>query len=255
MESTKNYHDDIIIQIKELIAQSKFEEAYRILKEELNAPYVPSDKKEQFSELFRIVNHEMYLKTTSKKDFSLISIDAVRRMLNQEKSTDLECHILYNLKDVNLRLLMPEIKSFLVNPNKDNILKTVIIEAMHSQSIDNNFKIIKNGVEYVINPTSIIPIFLTSQYKDTVDVLKNYLGIHWLNIFQMNLLILEWFAYYTYPVLFDERDCSCVACAVAFYCFKINKQIMDLDQLVELFQVDKTKTLDYINKIESIWEN
>lgn len=131
--ANKNYYEEKIDQIQNLLKNGKYEEASKTVVEELNMPYIPS----QYEQIFNDFNEKIiYMQHKLDKPLSAMSRNEVLSFLfsgEEEK----EKIALEMLPEQNLRYMKVELKKAIESWGDDkNIEKAFIFEALVDQEID-----------------------------------------------------------------------------------------------------------------------
>ena len=143
-----NYYDETIDKIKNLIDQKEYEEAKRLILNELDLPYVPKDFEDKLNELLLQVKQDTY-KPLSLSDEEIINY------LNMDES-----HQLIGVDALNRRNLRDYIdicENYLSKPNYANS-KALLIDSLISQQIDHEFIYKDDNREVSFNPIKILPV-------------------------------------------------------------------------------------------------
>gem|GEM_PF-880306 len=60
------------------------------------------------------------------------------------------------MQNYNVRLILPVITNYLLNPNITNINKTSLLILLKNQNINQEFQVIKTHDNFVINPVKLL---------------------------------------------------------------------------------------------------
>lgn len=128
----KNYYEEKIEEINELITKKEFKEAFSLLKEELAISYIPSIYEKQFDKLLEDIKPELIEKNTGHGVSSEVALEFLTS--NDEKQEAIALEV---LRDHNLRnhidLLKERIESW---PTNKTIMKAFLFELLIEQEID-----------------------------------------------------------------------------------------------------------------------
>lgn len=131
--ANKNYYDEKINQIQNLLKNGKYEEASKSVVEELNMPYIPS----QYEEIFNEFNDRIkYMQNKLEKPLSAMTRDEIIAFLFSGES-EKETIALEMLPEQNLRYMKIELKKAIESWGEEkNIEKAFIFEALVEQEVD-----------------------------------------------------------------------------------------------------------------------
>ncbi len=128
-----DYYENIVNYIYALIQNDQKDEAFLLLKEELNQPYVPAKTLDSLEEIF-----ETYyvVEALSKQ----ITIEEAKKALEEY---DIE-NVVANFFTLNLRLLEDEIIDYLANCS-DYVSSSILLYTLIDQKVAIDFEITKFG--------------------------------------------------------------------------------------------------------------
>ncbi len=151
-----DYYKNIVLYIEALIEAGEKDEAFSLLKEELNQPYVPEDTLKKLEEIF----DTHYVADAINKQ---ITLEEAREGL---KNLDIE-HIVANFFTINLRLLHDEILEYLSKSN-DYLSISILIYTLIDQNIVMEFEVTKFGLTSVFDTQKlkIVDEELLTKYND-----------------------------------------------------------------------------------------
>ncbi|NQZ66119.1 MAG: DUF3196 family protein [Mycoplasmatales bacterium] len=225
--SNKNYYEEKIDEIKELLSDSNFKKIYQLINEELKMPYIPEKYEKYFLDTINQIKHHVV------GDDSHVSVSrhvAMEYLLSEDFNQ--ESIALELLRDHNLRyekeLLKNRIETW---PAEKNILKAFLFELLVEQeiSIDINF----NGI--LMNPAKNGSILENKEVKKTLQAMEKYFEK---NPSTLNMALDEFqrFLLITYPAVPEDGD------AFAF----------DISQIIKSMFDEKIGLTERQNKIKEI---
>lgn len=154
MVKEKNYYEELIEKLENLIKDNKNTEVLKILNEELSLPYVPKEYEEKFHQLLLEVLPE---KQTKKSFFSR---DELITLINEHKKYDVSflLDISNGFNEYNWIGYEKQIQDIFDLKNLDNKIKCSIYNSLVIQNIDYDFLI--NNIK--LNPFKNKTIFETN---------------------------------------------------------------------------------------------
>ncbi|WP_339034705.1 DUF3196 family protein [Spiroplasma endosymbiont of Cantharis rufa] len=146
----KNYYEEIMQKISGAMAKNDYDHAFKIVCEELNAPYVPHDFEKQLEQMQKKIMEKLNF---NEKNFINWTTDKVVDIMS--KKLDQESHLMAfdALRGLNARLILEEIKVYLLDSEIKAEYKTFLIMVLIEQLIDQEIFIEKNGSTISINPS------------------------------------------------------------------------------------------------------
>lgn len=221
-KASNTYYDVISIYIASLKELEEFEEAIDIVVEELSMPYIPYE----YETVFNAAHDELLLAKREANEgmerhnnaFSLEDMENI--LMKDILNEDLLYMAIEQMEGINIRRLLPAIRIFLKDSSKPSFAKSLLIELMIDQEIDEDMILIKNGIEYDINP-SYAPLVLNQEVGGTILALLSE-GIEDENpsLFCLCEQFLNYYLYLIYPKYINEYDyrsiCSCYSLSFGF---------------------------------------
>ena len=143
------YYHSLIEEIKKEIDEQSYAQAYELICQELDMPYVPQDA----LDLLEYYKSECkpYLEQRNKGvDFNKLQ-DYIHGTLEQK------IYAIGVLENMNLRMYHDEVQVLLDSDLPDEY-KGALIEALMEQKIDDPFDLIKSGLNITFIPSAILPM-------------------------------------------------------------------------------------------------
>ena len=250
----ETYYDVVSMYVTTLKELGEFEEAINILIEELSMPYIPY----QYETLFNTAYDEVLLdkqeanyEVESKNQ--IFSIEEISQVLkNKECNEDLLYMALDQLQQLNVRMIIPVIQDYLMNPQNHFFAKTLLIEIMIDQQIDEDIQVEKFGRYYDINPSYMALVLEQTQYAETLKYLQNGIEDENPSLFEQCVEYLEYTLYALYPQDIYEEDCHVLAAAIHYYVATLQSMDIDLNDLEVMYYCDKSEIEQQILALKQI---
>ena len=188
-------HIAISSEIKKEIDEKSYAQAYELICQELNMPYVPKDA----LELLEYYKSECkpYLEQKSKSmDFSKLQ-DYVHGTLEQK------IYAISILENMNLRMCHDEVQELLDSDLPDEY-KGTLIEALMEQKIDDPFDLIKSGLNITFIPSAILPMEQDQSISEASSLFESWFTNEDPTMIQFCMSLLMQLVLYERP--FDQED-------------------------------------------------
>lgn len=189
------YYHSLIEEIKKEIDEKSYAQAYELICQELNMPYVPKDA----LELLEYYKSECkpYLEQKSKSmDFSKLQ-DYVHGTLEQK------IYAISILENMNLRMCHDEVQVLLDSDLPDEY-KGTLIEALMEQKIDDPFDLIKSGLNITFIPSAILPMEQDQSISEASSLFESWFTNEDPTMIQFCMSLLMQLVLYERP--FDQED-------------------------------------------------
>ena len=129
-KAEETYYDVVSMYVTTLKELGEFEEAINILIEELSMPYIPY----QYEMLFNTAYDEILLEKQEahyelESKNQIFSIEEIEQVLKKKDcNEDLLYMVLDQLQQLNVRMIIPTIKDYLLDSRRHFFAKTLLIE-------------------------------------------------------------------------------------------------------------------------------
>ncbi|WP_434324857.1 DUF3196 family protein [Mycoplasma capricolum] len=142
-----NYYDQILKKIKELVEKNNLTKALDIINQELEISYIPSDFEKSLYKIKKEIKEKQYHQLNKT-----YSISEIKALLNSKNNLDQIVGI-KNLININIRLIIDEIKKYLLNTNNVYENKSLLLISLSDQQIDQEFEVFKDKkTSFLVNP-------------------------------------------------------------------------------------------------------
>ena len=159
----ETYYDVVAIYVSILKDLEEFEEAINIIVEELSMPYIPYQYETVYNAAYDellLAKQEASLEGTSQKIFNEEEIENI--LTKEDTNEDLLYMAIEQMEGMNIRRMIVPIRQFIRNNDKPDFAKSLLIELMIDQEIDEDMEVIKKGISYEVNP-SYAPMVLNQE--------------------------------------------------------------------------------------------
>ncbi|MFQ9923416.1 MAG: DUF3196 family protein [Beduini sp.] len=247
------YYDVVSIYLSVLKELEEYEEAIDIVVEELSMPYIPY----QYEALFNAAYDELLLakqeanalietKTTIFKE------EEIERVLTNFTNEDLLYMAIDQMQSMNIRALLYCIRPFLLSPDAPSLAKSLIIEILIDQQVDEELEIWKHDQRYEINPSYLSRTDESEAYSEIGDQLMNHLESDNPSLLLVCLEFLNYFMYDQFPRFIDEEEFALIAAAIHYYLATLQYIELDLEELSYSYGVESQEILDKIQILKQI---
>ena len=174
----ETYYDVVAIYVSILKDLEEFEEAINIIVEELSMPYIPYQYETVFNAAYDellLAKQEASFDGVTQKVFNEEDIENI--LTKKDTNEDLLYMAIEQMEGMNIRRMIVPIRQFIGDNDQPDFAKSLLIELMIDQEIDEDLEVVKKGVHYDINP-SYAPMVLNQEssveiYKLLMDALED----------------------------------------------------------------------------------
>lgn len=249
----QTYYDVVAIYVSVLKELEKYEEAINIIVEELSMPYIPY----QYETMFNAAYDDLLLaKQNASYEGSIQHVfneeDIVSILSRDDYNEELLYMALEQLESMNVRRILPAVKAFISNNDKPDFAKSLLIEVMIDQEIDEEMSVVKNGISYDINPLY-EPMVLTQEARGVIDqLLADVIENDNPSLYQLCQQFLDFYLYTIYPRYIDDMDYRAIAAAIHYHLASLQYIDIEMEDIELDYNVDAQDVYDVLNGIQAI---
>lgn len=235
-----NYYQDIIGKINHFISEKNWQEALKLVKEELDVVYIPSYYEEQFNSLY----HEIITNINHEKKVFLNdtwSLEKILEVINDVNKSELHLVAFYHLQKHNVRLILPIIITYLINIRNNDFNKTQLLYILKEQRVDQEIEIIKFNEKIKLNPVKLIFWKESDIYKIINKDLQKKVEVDNPGLYKICIYLLNNYFQCLVPKLPSIKQKNALEAAV--YIRSCNLQFMKVSLLSAATKFNSTQSL------------
>ena len=142
----KDYYWFLMIKIKTLLVMQKYNLALKLVKQELEMPYIPKPYDQELKKW----ELKIKIKLEENQETKVLSPDEIIKKINTLDNEKDLIALLPLLKNINLRILIKEIKTLFLKKGLKNF-KILLFILLKEQNINEKFLVILNNQKNAIN--------------------------------------------------------------------------------------------------------
>lgn len=248
------YYDVVALYVSILKELEEFEEAINILVEELSMPYIPY----QYESMYNAAYDELLLAKREANEGMERTNNAFRIedmeniLLKSNVNEDLLYMVIEQMQGINIRKLLPAIRQFLMGNDNPAFSKSLLVELMIEQEIDEEMVLVKNGVEYDFNPSYASLVLNQEVAQSIITLLSNGIEDENPSLFMLCEQFLSFYLYVIYPRYVDELDYRSIAAAIHYHLATIQYIDTELEDLEILYNCEQEAILEMVNELKEI---
>lgn len=247
----ETYYDVCAMQIAILTELQEYDEAIEILVEELSMPYIPNNYEMMFNHAY----DEVLLAKQENRDFSKSKVFTNEDLENVLMRSDVHIDLVYmaieQLQETNIRMFLPMVRSFLQSDQPD-LAKSLLVEILIEQGVDDDLIIIKNNIEYPLNPSLETNILL----QDIAVYLEENLYFKVENdnpsLSELCREFATYYLYTIYPKYVDESEFPIIAASIYYHLATLQYIDVELEDLANEYFIEVDDILEMMKKLEQI---
>ncbi len=251
-ESNKYYYDVLSLYVVALIQSAKEDEAIAVLETELAVPYIPKEFEVFFQETYNKLVKQKQANKTERSPYDLYSDDQINELLLTASNFETLALAIYQTHNRNIRKFTAALEVVLMNQEIPTYLKTIILELLHEQNVNEEFEYHTHEFQMRIEPTSLTPLFEQASYQAVRQTLQNKVGQENVSLAQVCFDLTSTVFASVYPLEISEDEYDCYAAAIYQYASEIMGIQTNKTAILQLFNVPE-KMLDiYHQKVQKL---
>ncbi len=195
----ENYYIDTLDEIEELMQNDQLQQAFSRLEQELGMPYVPADAEARMQQLRK----DLIYRLAEKRERSEPSLDMLLSGLQGSPQRQLASAAA--LSSRNLREILPEIREWLGSEPFAEAA-ALMIEAIAEQKIEEEFVLLKDGVEYTFWGDDVTPAAESGGFQKALQHLQAWLANDSPDLLEMSRTLLIHEVYLFLPLSYEETE-------------------------------------------------
>lgn len=254
MLAQDTYYDVVAMQLSILKELEEFEDAINIVVEELSMPYIPYQYETTFDTAYdELLLAKQEMNQDNLTNATIFDLDDIESILSKEQTNeDLLYLAIEQMQKLNIRRLIPSIRSFLQKNSNTAFAKSLLIELMIEQDIDEEFIVLKDGAEYDINP-SFAPMVLQQDFVSSVlELLSSHVEDDNPSLYMMCEQFANYYFYTMYPKYIDDLEVPLIAGAIHYYLCMLQYMEVDLADIEASYHVEGQEILDMLDSFKKI---
>ncbi|WP_027063164.1 DUF3196 family protein [Mesoplasma seiffertii] len=243
-----NFYEEIIIEITELIDKKDYDQAMSIINQELSMPYVPAEVELKLLQLKKqiIDLSDDLIKRSGAQTFSIEDIQA---MLNNDKDTIAQTIAINNIEKINIRLILEDIKKYLLNPQVVAQNKTFLLLALLKQDFNMDLQVFKNGEYFTINPASLSIEKIDQEIQTITNIVDQSLGQENPSLAEIATTALFLYFFNSFPKVELEQPYEAAA-AIIYLAYEMSGLEFKIEEVAKWFEIDLEVANQYVQQIK-----
>ena len=248
----ETYYEVVALYLNVLKELKEYEEAIDILVEELSMPYIPNN----YDIAFNNVYDEILLLKQEASDASMknqvLTTEEIAQLIETTDSEDVLYYAIDQLSQLNVRRIMPTIRHFLSDRVNHGIAKSLLIEILIDQQIDDELEVYKFNHYYDVNPSYLPLVLEQASYAGIYRHLERVLESENPTLLNICLEFLEYMLYTYYPEEIYEDEYNLYAASIHYYIASLQSIEVDHDDLEGDYNVEMDEVEEKILALQGV---
>ena len=253
MLASDTYYDVLCYYVSFLKENELYEDAINTLVEELSMPYIPyqyeSKLNESYDELL-LLKREAY--AVYEDQTKILSNDDLELYLTKGASEEIATMALQQLAAQNIRRFMPSVRLFLKDDERSSIEKSMLLEILKEQEVDEDLEIRKHQHTIDVNPIYLESIVDSYACDYITGLYQTHIEQENPSLYELCLEFLLYYLYDWYPMLEMIEDYESCACAIHYYVATLSLIEVDKLDLVYMYGADEYAVDEILGTLSSL---
>lgn len=235
---SENYYDDLLKRLEKDFSEEKYEDVKKAVQEELEMPFVPRDVLDKLNQY----QEKLSLLERKEKRQVILTPEELHQYLkeNSQKAH----YALKTLQNSNARMYLDEIKEILLDKEVKHTLKSLLIQILVLQQIDEKIEYYDDGRIYTVDIKELPDVLKQESipliYEKMSKIIKK--DPYFLNQCQ-DIMINA--VYDHYPQLIDVSETDLYAYSIIRYVFKAYGDNKQWEMIRDYYGIDENTLLDF----------
>lgn len=254
-----DYFQLIDLYIMILLQLNEYQEIVVTLEALLEEKEIPSEKLENFSKILEFSKRKL----ESDHNKLVNSPSSIESDINEDKTFDLfQCQSLNEqfltvaqLSEKNVRTYILGIKDYLRSTKGHPFIKTMLLQLLKEQEVNENITLEKFHQTFVFNPINLVEIEVFLEEEGICGILKQELEHENPTLFENIRAILSRHSFLLFPMERKPIDPTIWAAAYHFIALEYFGIYTTIEESMEKYEVDErnlTKAIAFIRELEEI---
>jgi tetratricopeptide (TPR) repeat protein len=250
-----NYYDILQIYLTILVQLHEYDEVVVILEAVLHENRIPSDKAEHLFQLLdfsrKMQNQGIVTKNSAEEKVD--STEYAKDLLTTE-DPNLQLQTIHKLRSVNIRKVVSVLKEALLTDGVHPAVKTMIIQLLQENQVDEQMFVEKFGNSIEVNPMKTADVFEQMISIRVIKTLDDELGQENPTLYDVCRQIWDHYLLMIYP--FDPKPMNEKLWAAALHkCgYLLHGIDISMDEIIDRYEVDTTDVENAVMQLRNMEE-
>lgn len=252
-----DYFHVLQIYLMILIQLGEYKEVVATIEAVLVRNSVPQEYKDN---LFNLLELSKKMNTTKNKiemegKPRIDLLDQLRQVLLNQNDANSQLQLVQSLKELNIRNYLAIFREFLANKEKHPIVKTIIVQLLIDNGVNEEMLIEKNGKSVTVIPANLLDTSANPFTQQVLSILENKLMNNNPTLFETAKDIWLRHLFILFPLTLENEDPKLYAAALHLYSAELHGIEIDNTELEKEYDVNLLQlkhTTKQLDKVEAI---
>ncbi|MFT4416516.1 tetratricopeptide repeat protein [Fredinandcohnia humi] len=255
-EDIGDYFHVLQIYLMILVQLGQFGEVRSTIEAVLDEGSVPNEYYENLKQLLELSKKTLHTDAQNEEETSSKDVkEQLQQVLIEQNNIGKQLGIVNSLKELNIRKYIDIFKDFLKRPDKHPIVKTMVLQLLVSNQVDEEIDVEKFGESVKVNPSKLVdPVSFPFTIK-VLSIIEEKLQSNNPTLYETAQEIWSRHLFLLYPFTLENEEASIYAAALHLYSAELHGIEIENSELEQEYGVSILQlknTLEKLEKIESV---
>ena len=253
-EDVGDYFHVLQIYLTILIQLGQYNEVKATIEAVLDEDAVPPEYLENLTQLLELSKRMLYSDKVereaenSKQDV----LEHLQHVLYNEEVTGNQIATIQSLKEHNIRKYLDVLVPFLATPEKHPVVKTIILQLLVTNQVDQEIEVEKLGETIQINPRELVDPSMSSFTIQVLSLLEKQLQNENPTLYETAKAIWLQHLFVLYPFTLEAEDPATYAAALHLYSAELHGMEIENRMLEQMYGVSLFELKHALDKLEKV---
>lgn len=233
-----NYYENLLNDINKAIAAGKYQDANKLIEDEMAMPYVPLEVLKQLENLHKETQSQLI----REKPQTVMNSEELKKALCSDSESAYGA--LKSLHNSNIRNYMDVIEECLSDKSIHHLIKAMLLELLIEQKVDKKVRFVDERQDIVINTADLPSALKQNSLMLILEKLNELVSKNPSFLQQCQMVAIN-AAYDRYPQLISDDECDKYTFSIIRYVYRSYGDERGWIQFANWQQIDEKELLEF----------
>lgn len=250
-----DYFQLIDIYIMILLQLNEYEEIVSTIQALIDEREIPLEKLDNFTKILEFSKRKLASEYSKANQYPIEHVDVKEFNLSQYDNLNDQFLAIASLAHANVRVYLSGIKEYLQLKDGHPFLKTMLLQLLKEQEVNEDMTLVKFNQTNSINPVHLVPIDSFLESPDITIILKQEIEHENPTLYESIKAIINRHSFLLFPIERYPQNPSIWAAAYHFIALEYHGETTSIDKLVKKYSIEQDeirKAILFIRELEEI---
>jgi len=233
-----NYYENLLNNIKTAMTAGKYQDANKLIEDEMSMPYVPLDVLRQLEELHKETQSQLI----REKPLTVMTSEELKKALCSDSEGAFGA--LKSLHNSNIRNYLDIVEECLKDQKIHHLIKAMLLELLIEQNVQTTVRFVDERQDLTINTADLPSALKQKSLMMILDKLNELVSKNPSFLQQCQMVAIN-AAYDRYPQLINEDECDKYTFSIIRYVYRSYGDERGWIQFANWQQIDEKELLEF----------